>query len=161
MKTITKILAICLIACLMLTACGGTKTKLYSCEGLTIEVPANYKEVTGEAAQQYTFALSNNKTTVMGLREEKAILEALGMDLTLEEYASVIQSSNNKQMSVSTYNNQIIMEFDSYVDGKPYTYLASVYESEDAFWLIQFASLKSDHEKYRGDFFSQLLSVKP
>ena len=159
---ITRLLSLCLIACLMLTACGRTKTKTYTCEGLTIKVPANYKEKTGEEAEAYTFALSNNKTTVMGLREEKAILESMGYNLTLEDYAELIQSANaNRPMSVSTYNDQYMILLDNEIKGIPYKYLASVYESEDAFWLIQFACRESDYEKYRGDFFEHLLSVNP
>lgn len=158
---LSKLLILCLVICLMLTACGGNKTTIFSCEGLTVEIPKNYSPVSSEEAQAYTFALANKKTTIMGLREEKALFEAYGMDLTLEEYAQLIQSANEKSMSVSTYNDQIMMNFKSTVNGETFEYLASVYESEDAFWLIQCACLQEYYEEYRGDFFSQLLSVNP
>ncbi len=158
---LSRLLILSIIACLLLTACSGGKTTIFTCEGLTVEVPKNYRQITGEEAQAYTFALANSKTSMMGLREEKALFEAYGLNLTLDEYAMLVQTANEKEMNISTYNDQIMMNFTSMVDGETYEYLASVYESEDAFWLIQCGCLSSNYEKYRGDFFSQLLSVKP
>ncbi|MBR6652789.1 MAG: hypothetical protein IKL30_06455 [Anaerotignum sp.] len=160
-KTAIKLLTLCLAACLLLTACGGAKTTVFSYEGLTVEVPRNYKQITGAEVDAYTFALANSKASMMGIREEKAIFEAYGLDPTLEEYANMVQAANQKEMDMSTYNGQIMMNFTSTVNGETYEYLASVYESEDAYWVIQCGCRSKDYEKYRGDFFSQLLSVKP
>ena len=161
-RRITKLLSLCLMACLMLTACGGTtKTTEFSCDGLTMTVPADYRQMTGEEVQAYTFALTNNKTILMGLREEKAIFRSFGMELTLDDYMQIIREANQQEMTVDTYNGQYMIKFESVVEGNRFKYLASVYESEDAFWLIQFGCPESDFEDFRGDFFEQLLSVKP
>ena len=154
---------LCVIACLALTACAeenGTFT--YTCEDLTLEIPSSCTEISTEAAQNFAFAFSDSKISIMGMREEKGTLPN-GGDMTLEEYAGLIKIPEGSELTITTENDQILMEYDNKVKGlirkRTFKYMASVYETEDAFWLIQCAALEKDYEGCRVDFLSLLASV--
>ena len=162
-RKVSTLIILCVIACLALTACAeesGTFT--YTCEDLTLEIPSSCTEISTEAAQNFAFAFSDSKISIMGMREEKSSLPE-GADMTPEEYAEQIKIPEDSELTVTNDNGLILMEFDNKVKGlirkKTFKYMASVYETEDAFWLIQCACLEKEYETSRDVFLSLLTSV--
>lgn len=83
--------------------------------------------------------------------------------LTVKEYSELVKENNEfmKDAEFSESDGICYMEYDSVgTDGKTYTYLTTFYKTSDSFWIIQFATRKSDYEARRSQFVEWAKTVR-
>ena len=113
--------------------------------------------------EEYTAVFNSKKASVFALREDFDLVAGFG-DYTLEEYAALVLQTNglSKTTKVQKEDGLIYFEYEREVSEKlgDYYYLAVVYKSSDAFWLIQFATSVDNKEDYQQDFLEWAKTVK-
>ena len=158
-KNILRIAAMVLVMAILLCACGE-KDQTFSNNGLIMNMPANYERITGQDVSGFTFAMGNNKSICVGLKEDKATFEAYGYNLTLDEYTDLVIQANGLSTSVKYEGGIPTFTFVSVVDGQNFKYLAATFEARDAFWLIQFACNESKFDSMYDTFVNYMATVK-
>ena len=143
----------------LLTGCKASPEK-FSAEGMTITLTDAFKQETMEGTAAY---FESSKALVVAIKETFIQFEELGMstDITLEEYIDLVVE-NNTEMQVNALDVEGLTAFiyESVANKKDFTFFASVYESDDAFWLVQFACKTKDYEEMQEDFVKWAKSVK-
>lgn len=96
---------------------------------------------------------SSGEAVVFALEEPFSMAEGLG-EYTLEEYAELVIEGNGlpSSVSVQTQDGLTFFEYTATNSGDTYAYLAVVYKTDDAFWLVQFSTLADQVEEYRPTF---------
>lgn len=160
MKTQTKIIALLLALCLLFCGCA-VADQTVTADDLTITIPGNYKDYGDEDfSEGYTLVYGRNDAVVMALKEEFSIFEEYNMTLTLQEYADLVLQANNITDGVQEVNGILTFSFTNESNGESHSYQAAVFESEDAFWLIQAGCLTENFEENQETFMNILTSVK-
>lgn len=100
---------------------------------------------------------------VLGNKDSKSNLESLGYeDLTLESYAMLSHESNGKNPTELLKSENGKYYFYTYVAGDTkdeFFYLCTIYESDDYFYLVNFACKKNEQEEYKDTFIKWADSV--
>jgi len=111
----------------------------FSAGGMSITLTEAFSETSFEG---YTQCYESKEIAVFALREDFTL--AAGMEnLTLEEYGQLVIDSNGKGgTELLSEDGLTWFQYNSSnADGSlNYFYFAAVFKSEDAFWLIQFAT---------------------
>lgn len=82
--------------------------------------------------------------TVMTIKEEFSLFPE---NTTIEDYLGYVLIES-PDIEVFDYEGLICFEYISYGDdGTEYCYFATVFETDDAFWLVQFATVTEDYEE--------------
>ena len=154
-KLIALSTLICL--CLSIAACGHEPSlKSHTFQDLTIQIPTDYINLSGEEyAAGLDFVFGLDPIAVNGLREEKAAFEAYGLELDLQRYGDLLMKSNNVKSTLSEKDG--IWHF-SYASGE-FTYVVTLWETEDAFWTVQAYCPTQDYSKVQKDIWNLLSSV--
>ena len=152
-----KLIPLLLALSLLLVACGAEEnTASHTYEDLTLSIPVDYIELTGEDfAEGLDFVFGRDPIALNGLREEKATFEAYGLELDLQRYADLIRMSNNVSAEVTQRDG--IWNF-SYESGG-FTYVVTLWETEDAFWTVQAYCPNENYGKVKDDMWKILSSV--
>lgn len=123
------------------------KEKAFSSGGMTITLTDEFQKASLEG---YSAVYNTEKIVVFTLKESFTLLEGLE-DYTLKQYGEVVVENNGlKSNELKTKDGLTYFEYD-YTDSatkESYHYFAYIYKSDDAFWLIQFATLKKDANTY-------------
>lgn len=121
--------------------------KTFSSGGMTITLTDEFQKASLEG---YSAVYNTEKIVVFTLKESFTLLEGLE-DYTLKQYGEVVVENNGlDQNELKTKDGLTYFEYD-YTDSvtkESYHYFAYIYRSDDAFWLIQFATLKKDANTY-------------
>lgn len=141
---------------------GGKKSsapKEFSVDGgFSITLTEAFNEETIEGRKVFS-----SKTDVVAyLREKQTGIIDLSA-LTIEEYSDLVKKNNGfmKDAELSETDGIYYMEYDNVgADGKTYTYLTTFYKTSDSFWIIQFATRKSDYEARRSQFIEWSKTVR-
>ena len=147
MKKALPIFLAVLLTVSLLAGCSGTKEFTY--QELTMDVPFGMIDVSGdENVAAYSFALDSRKTAVFGLREEKALFADAGIT-SLDQYAELLLSVNELDTLVVDRSNYPYkyLRYEKQLDDGIYKYLTAVFESEDAYWMIQYAARITDYDE--------------
>ncbi|MCI8331647.1 MAG: hypothetical protein HFE78_02330 [Clostridiales bacterium] len=149
--------ALLLLCSFMLCSCGAAKEKEFSKEGFTITLTDAFKEQ--EIATQ-TVAYVSTKVSVSALKEEKSAFEDNDLDIDLSDYADLVIAANNLSAEAEEKDGLLCFTYDNSVSGQNFTYLATVFESSDAFWLVQFGCEKDKYDSFKEDFVKYAKTVK-
>lgn len=142
------------------SGCNPDK-KDFSVDGMTITLTEEFKEM-DEAAGEYNAAYGTDDVGVLVIKEEFTLAEDFG-DYTLDEYVDLVLYANNKSgITVKKEDGLTYFEYEekSDVNQLVYTYRIYVYKSNDAFWMLQFYSLKGDFDEYSDSFKTWASSVQ-
>ncbi len=123
------------------------KEKTFSSNGMTITLTNEFRKVDFE---NFTVAYDSKNVAVFVLKEAFSLADGSG-NYTLEQYADfVIQANNLSSAEVKTVRGltHFEYEFTNLETNDTYQYFSYVYKTNDAFWLIQFATLSEDAETY-------------
>ena len=152
-----KLILLLLALSLCLTACGEkTETASHSYEDLTIQIPTDYIELTGEDfAEGLDFVFGCDPIALNGLREEKATFAAYGLAMDLQRYGELIRLSNNVSGDITQRDG--IWTF-SYESGG-FTYVVTLWETQDAFWTVQAYCPTKNFSEVQKDIWTILSSV--
>ena len=138
-----KLFALLLVFSLLLTGCGETETASHSYEDLTIQIPTDYIELTGEDfAAGLNFVFGKDPIAVNGLREEKATFEAYGL-------------ANNVSAAIAEKDGIYTFSYES----SGFTYVVTVWETETAFWTVQAYCPTENYGSVKDDMWKILSSV--
>lgn len=122
------------------------KEKVFSSNGMNITLSEEFKETT---VKNYTVAFDSKKVAVFALKEPFTLIDGFE-DYTLDQYADLVIQSNGLSPSQKKTDNGLIWfeyDFDNPENNNTYRYSTYVYKANDAFWIVQFATLKSNFEK--------------
>jgi len=114
------------------------KPKEFTKAGMTISLTSDFNEK--EIASQTAY-YESQKYIVMVLKEEFTIFESVGIstDISVKEYAELVIGNNMMATAIEEKDNLTFFKFEKTINGKQFSYFATVHKSSDAFWLIQFA----------------------
>lgn len=153
-----RVLGLALVLILVLsTGCGVfvDSPKTFTKSGLSITLTEAFSEK--EYVTFTAYYLSSNMM-VTALKEEFSLFD--GMNLTLDEYAQLVIEANSLDAEVSHENGLVCFTFQQAVNGKDFSYLAAVYEAEDAYWLVQLGCESGNFEKLKDEMVKYAQSVE-
>lgn len=137
------------LACLgLLAGCASDKT--FETSGMQITLTSAFYEKEYVSMTAY---YESRDAIVTVLKEEFGLVDGFG-NYTLSQYTDTVLSANNLSASVQTREGKEYQYFtyERSASGKNFYYLATTHKSSDAFWLIQFACVVSDKDKYTDKF---------
>ncbi len=160
----TLFIPVILILCFMISACsskgtgkpgqGADKTsmKQYKAGGATITLPSDFNETSQD---KYTFQYSSPNALCIGQKELKTDIAAAGINVSsLADYAGIVMQNVGIDSEYTEYGQSLYFEWDKDINDTYYSYIGFVTETDDAYWLIQFASLKESYSEQKNDFFT-------
>lgn len=108
-------------------------------------------EFTTESYQGYNGVFASKEVAVFVLKEDFSLLENFE-DYTLQQYGELVIDNNGLTGSVELNEVEGICYFDyeynNTEENTTYYYMSTLFKSDDAFWIIQFAVPAEDAEKY-------------
>lgn len=121
--------------------------KDFSSNGMNITLTDEFVKTDIE---NYTVAYDSKNVAVFALKEVFALADGL-QDYTLEQYGNLVLQNNN--LSASKRQNlegltEFEYEFTNPDTKDTYKYFSFVYKADDAFWLVQFATLTENVDEY-------------
>ena len=101
---------------------------------------------------------------VLTLHETSDQFAAAGIeDVTLDDYAELVTQANSKYNPGAgediNGNPTLLYDFHNDEQDADYRYLTVMYQVDDGFWLVQFASAKDDFDTYEPSFVEAAKSV--
>ncbi len=129
-----------LICSLSLLVGCAVKPKVFAAEEMHMTLTSRFREVEQTGC---TAMFSSRGEVVFVFRESISSLSDKGIDASssLSDYAAVIIQNNGlSDVNVEESDSLTCFTYEKEGDGKPFRYLAVVYRSTDAFWLVQFAA---------------------
>ncbi|MBR2343255.1 MAG: hypothetical protein IKA64_03280 [Clostridia bacterium] len=121
--------------------------KTFSAYEMSITLTEEFEEMTYGT---YSAVFGSENVAVFALEEEFALAEGFG-DYTLEEYAELIIEGNGIEYAELKKDGELTYfeySFSNPETGVIYRYFCYVYKTDDAFWLIQFATPTDKVDKY-------------
>ena len=127
--------------------------------GMSITLTNDYQEKPKENITAY---YESSKAAVIAEKDDFASINDSGMssDISSAEYAELIIESSGLDTPVLEENGLTYFEYSIDTDFGSFKYLASIYKSSDAFWLIQFSCQTDIYDSMRSEFFAFAHSVK-
>lgn len=133
--------------------------KIFNSSGINIYLPNDFRKT---YLEDYTFVYGTDEVLIMGIKEDFSLIENFE-NYTLEEYGNlVIQNNDLIGIELKSLYGLKYFEYE-YEDSElnnVYVYYSFVYKSNDAFWLIQFATDKTNSSKYFSQIIEWAKSVK-
>ena len=161
MKKVFKLLSLCIIASLI-AGCSlpslGEKTKTYTSHGISVTMNDKFYEKSLLSATVY---LESTDSIFTALKEDFNLLSTVGItkDSTLREYAELVVKANQLSTQIIEEDGLTYFTYEKTVSGKDFYYLATVYKSNDAFWLINFACEKNAQSSFKPKFIKKKKTV--
>lgn len=149
------VLSAMLAVCIAFSGCVSEKK--FEKAGMSITLTSAFHE---KELAAYTSYYESVDVIVLTLKEEFSLLSGME-DKTVSEYTDMVLTNNKLSAEKLTREGKAYMYFtyEKTVSGKDYYYLATTHKSDDAFWLIQFACVKDNKEKFTEDFLGWADSV--
>lgn len=167
-RTFTTIVCALLLVA-MLAGCGSTgssnpfdaKAKTFSDDGMQITLTTAFSE---EDLEGYTVGYAADTAIVLALHETKAeFAEAGAEDVTFKQYVEFVRQANSDKELVDGEpidgNPTLLYDFLNEEQNVTYRYLTVLYEPDDGFWMVQFASQKDNFDAYEPSFIEAAKSV--
>lgn len=155
MKKLTTLIAILLCLSLLLMSCEEKLVTYTSDAGLSIDMPAGMSESSDNV--NFTYVLEGMRVIFMATKEMKFDLAGYADDL--ESYKALLEQANGTTYEFKTVDNVTYFTYDATTD-REYFYLAAIFEGSDAFWLCNFACVKTEQETYESRFIEWAKSIK-
>ena len=122
--------------------------KDFSSNGMTIKLTDEFVKTD---VGNYTVAYDSKNVAVFASKEAFALADGF-QDYTLEQYGNLVLQNNNFFSSKIEDKEGLIgfeYEFTNPYTKDTYKYFSFVYKADDAFWLVQFATLTENVNEYR------------
>ena len=135
------------------------KTKVFACEELRIRMTEDYAEE--ESVNGYTGVYESSDSAVFILREDKSMLPGIDMDQYID---LVMQANKDAGRDVGDLHRKdniplFEYEFTNPDSNNTFAYYTTMFESEEAFWLVQFTCFAEDYKGMVSRFHSFARSV--
>lgn len=135
------------------------ESKTFSSNGMTITLTDEFKET---SIENFTVVYDSENIAVFVLKEAFVLADGFE-NYTLEQYASlVIQANSLSSSEIKTADGLTGFTFDftNPETKDTYRYFSYVYKAEDAFWLVQFATLSENAEAHAAEITEWAKSIK-
>lgn len=121
--------------------------KVFSDNGMNITLTNEFRQIHEE---NYTTCYDSANVAVFSIKEDFTLMDGFG-DYTLQQYGNLVLQNNN--LSLSELKNidgltGFEYEFTNPETKDTYKYFSFIYKSNDAFWLVQFATLTQNSDEY-------------
>lgn len=137
-----------------------SKPKVFSSGGMSITLMDNFTEISEEG---YEVCYDSKNVAVFVVKESFSEYEGID-DITLEEYGNYAIELNELDSSVKLQQQDGLTFFEYTAHNDEYDvencYSVFVYKSDDAFWMVQFATSAENIEKYHESFFTWAKSIE-
>lgn len=148
------LLICCILLCSTLSSCTATKEKTFTRGAFSINLTDAFRD---EKISGFFAVFSSASCGVFVIRE--TFSEVGSETFSLEEYARKVIANNGIDCQLSAEHAMISFEYDRTVEGRKFTYLATVRKGAGAYWLIQFATESHRYEDLRTTMFAYASSV--
>ena len=134
------------------------EAKTFTSDDLSITLTNEFVESTQET---YQFYYSSGSAICIGVKEAKDTISNVNPDIhSLQEYAEVSMMRSDISADFTQYNDHtLVYEWENNINDTDYSYIAYITETEDAYWMIQFATLSEQYENVKADFASYFDSI--
>ena len=151
-----------LLTVLLIAGCSLLKepTKTYTVNGISVTMKDDFKEKDLVSVTTY---LESTDAIFTALKEEFVNLESVGINRnsTLRDYAEAVAYNNNLSSSnIIEQDGLVYFTYTREVSGKNFYYLATVYKSDDAFWLVNFACESKNKDSFEPKFIEWAKTVE-
>lgn len=138
----------------------AAEAKDFSYAGMTITLNENFSRTNYEG---YTVCYESRNVVVMALEEPFSSFP--GAELyNLEEYGNLVIKANGRQGQTTLQSQDGVTWFEytwtNPDSGQTFFYFSTVHRTDDAFWLVQFATTLDQAEEYRPLFMQWANSVE-
>lgn len=127
-------------------------TKEFSANGVTITLTEDFTQIPADGFALYC---ESPDVAVFALKEDFFLMPG-AEDYTVEEYAELVFQNNPMAADAQLHTEDSLTWFEySYTNATEaldYRFFVSVFKSDDAFWLIQFATLDALAEEHTPRF---------
>lgn len=131
-----------------------SKPKTFTKEDFRVTLTDAFQETNREGF----FAFYENKSALAFVIREEA--GSFG-NISLEEYAKLVLKANNREEYVAKEGNGFLwFTYTQTVEGQEIYYMTACYKSEDAFWIVNFATPETNRKKYDDKFMQWAESVE-
>ena len=119
----------------------------FSKDGMSITVTDDF--IVDDSIEYYTLALGSDDVAIFALKEKFDLFDDPD-SYTLEEYGELVIDANGFDTTLKNKDGLLGFEheFTNTAINETFRYFSYVYESDDSFWLIQFAVSIEDVEEY-------------
>lgn len=121
--------------------------KTFYSNGISITLTDKFIETDVE---NFTVAYDSKNVAVFALEEPFTLADGFE-EYTLEEYAELVIETNNLDTSkIDTYDGLTYFthQYENTDTNETYQYYSYVYKTDEAFWLVQFATLEENTQDY-------------
>lgn len=142
------------------TSAIKTAPQTFSSDGLEITLNKQFVEADYD---MYTVSFDSPTVAVFVIKEEAELFDGIMTDYTLDEYARLVLAANGKTTEDVKYKDGLVyFEYDflNTEINSEYHFYSFLYKSEDAFWLVQFATLKENIDAQEANIFKYAKSVE-
>lgn len=135
-----KLSIVMLVFCLLLSGCSAANQdsmnlkKTFVESGLSITLDIGFTE--RYSSDSYA-CLTSADISVFIFKENKSVFDNPAM--SAEEYAGLLMEENSLELNTENSGGILNFRYDKDMDGGSATCFSYIYESSDAFWLVQFA----------------------
>lgn len=159
LSRIFKLAAVGVAAVALATFFAGCKAepKTFTAAGMSITLTDEFYE---KSLVSQTAYYESQNAIVTAVKEEFSLMSGLS-GYSVSRYTDMVISGNNLIADKYERDGKEYMYF-SYkktVTGRDFYYFATTHKSDDAFWLIQFACLQTQKDKYTDIFFGWADSI--
>ena len=129
------------------TNAAKPKEKSFTSDGMTITLTDAFEEMDAEG---FTVAYESKNVAVFALKEEFAILDGFE-SYSVKAYAELLIAANElDSVEIKTTGDQTYFVYDAQnpETKETYRYFSYAYKANDAFWCVQFSTLKRNADDY-------------
>lgn len=152
MKKNIKLLVLVLLV-VVIAGCSllKDKTKTYTQNGISVTMNDGF---TLKELDNVTVYLEGEDAIFTALKENFTTLEPLGItsESNLQNYAKAVIEANSLTSSIKEKDGVTYFTYTKEVNNNNFYYLATVYKSKDAFWLINFACEAKNKDTFEPRF---------
>ena len=130
------------------------REKEFSAEGITITLTDKFRRYENE---NFTVGYGAKDRSVLVSKETYGAL-GVASDYTIQEYGQLVLSANGMEDTVQLQEIDGLTCFE--YQAETYNYLAVLYKSQDAFWMVQFCTEIDKADTYESDFLKMAKTVK-
>lgn len=137
----------------------SAKSKIFTCEEMQITLTEDFSEE--EGIEAYTGVFESSNSAVFVLREDKSLLSGIDMDRYLELVVEANKNAGHEVGDVHRKDGIPLFEYDftNPSTNQTFSYYTTVFESDEAFWLVQFTCYASDYSDMVSTFHKYARSV--
>lgn len=157
-----SLLIVLLLCASILCGCSEKTTSVsHTYQDLSLTIPSDFIDLSSEeVAEGLDFIFGRDPIAINGLREEKAAFEAYGLELTLEDYATLIILSNGVSVTPEEKDGYLTFTYEKVSNGVNYTYVVTLWETAGAFWTVQAYCATKNYQTAKTEIWEILNSVK-